>query len=90
LRISASTRREAFDADLQYLHARAGRQLAVWAASLDPHQSKTDILGALDAAPQEIALLPRETQRFGSTMVSTNGRIMVVHNEQPLRAPQSR
>ena len=32
-------------------------------ASLDPHQSRTDILGALDAARQEFAVLPKGVNR---------------------------
>ena len=63
LRLSAPIRREAFDADLRHFHEQAGNQLAAWAASLDLHQSKTDILGALDAAQQEFVLLPQASQR---------------------------
>jgi hypothetical protein len=35
----------------------------VWIASLDPHQSRTDILGALNLELQELALLPGAMNR---------------------------
>jgi hypothetical protein len=58
LRLSAPTQREAYDADLHRFLEQAGKQFGAWVASLDQHQSRTDILGALDAARQELALLP--------------------------------
>jgi hypothetical protein len=61
LRLSAPTRRETYDADLRRFEEQARKQFSVWTASLDQHQSRTDILGALDAARQEIALLPKES-----------------------------
>lgn len=63
LRLSAPTRREAYDADLRRFEVSARKQFTAWVASLDPHQSRTDILGALDAARQELALLPKESNR---------------------------
>ena len=63
LRLSAPTRRETYDADLRRFHEQARKQFAAWKASLDPHQSRTDILGALDAAQQELALLPKKSNR---------------------------
>ena len=63
LRLSAPTRRETYDADLRRFHEHARKQFVVWKASLDPHQSRTDILGALDAAQQELALLPKKSNR---------------------------
>src|SRR5665213_585864 len=53
LRLSAPTQRETYDADLRRFHEQAGKQFAAWVASLDKHQSRTDIFGALDAAQQE-------------------------------------
>ena len=60
LRLSAPTQRETYDADLRRFHEQARKRLVAWASSLDPHQSRTDILGALDAAQQELLLLPKE------------------------------
>jgi hypothetical protein len=61
LRLSAPTQRETYDADLLRFHEQARKQLTAWASSLDPHQSRTDILGALEVAQQELALLPKES-----------------------------
>jgi hypothetical protein len=63
LRLSAPTERETYDADLRRFRVAAGKQFAAWATSLDKHQSRTDILGALDAARQELSALPKETNR---------------------------
>jgi hypothetical protein len=63
LRLSAPTQREVYDTDLHRFQAAAGKQFAAWVASLDQHQSRTDILGALDAARQELALLPNGMNR---------------------------
>jgi hypothetical protein len=58
LRLSAPTARESYDTDLRRFREQAKNHFAAWAASLDPHQSRTDILGTLDAARQELALAP--------------------------------
>jgi hypothetical protein len=63
LRLSAPTLRETYDADLRRFREQAGKQFAAWVAALDKHQSRTDILGALDAARQELAALTRESDR---------------------------
>jgi hypothetical protein len=63
LRLSAPTERETYDADLRRFQEQAQRQFAAWTASLDQHQSQTDILGTLDAARQELASLPKEINR---------------------------
>jgi len=63
LRLSAPTRRETYDADLRRFQDQARMQFAAWVASLDPHQSRTDILGALDAARQEFAAIPAGAER---------------------------
>ena len=63
LRLSAPTQRETYDTDERRFREQARKQLSAWATSLDPHQSRTDILGALDAARQESALLPQRSNR---------------------------
>jgi len=63
LRLSAPTRRETYDADLRRFQEQSKKQFSAWAASLDPYQPRTDILGALDAARQELALLPNGMNR---------------------------
>lgn len=63
LRLSAPTQRETYDTDLRRFQEQARKQFAAWGASLDQHQSRTDILGALDAARQELSLLPQDVSR---------------------------
>ncbi|MGC9224921.1 MAG: hypothetical protein ACP5E2_13420 [Terracidiphilus sp.] len=63
LRISAPTRREAYDTDLRRFQEQSLKQFSAWTSSLDPHQSRTDILGALDAARQEMVSLPARSNR---------------------------
>jgi hypothetical protein len=63
LRLSAPTQRETYDTDLRRFQEQARKQFAAWIASLDKHQSRTDILGALDAARQEFAVLPNGMNR---------------------------
>jgi hypothetical protein len=63
LRLSAPTRRETYDTDLRRFQEQSKKQFVAWAASLDPNQPRTDILGALDAARQELALLPQGVNR---------------------------
>ena len=63
LRLSAPTERETYDADLRRFQEQAQKQFAAWTASFDRHQSRTDIFGALDAARQELASLPKESNR---------------------------
>ena len=47
--------------DLRRFQAESKRQFAGWIA-LNSHETRTDILGALDAARQESAALPTETK----------------------------
>src|ERR1017187_3422334 len=61
LRLSAPTRRETYDTDLRRFYEQARKQWIAWVSSLDPYQSRTDILGALDVAQQELVLLPKES-----------------------------
>jgi hypothetical protein len=63
LRLAEPTTRETYDADLKRFQADAQEQFAAWTTSLDRHQSRTDILGALDAARQELASLPSGINR---------------------------
>jgi hypothetical protein len=63
LRLSAPTQRETYDSDLHRFQEQARKQFAAWVSSLDPHQSRTDILGALDAARQELAVVPKGSNR---------------------------
>jgi hypothetical protein len=63
LRLSAPTERETYDTDLHRFQEQAGKQFVAWVASIDKHQTRTDILGALDAARQEFAVLPKESNR---------------------------
>lgn len=63
LRLSAPTQRETYDADLRRFQVTVQKQFVAWSASLDQHQSRTDILGALDAARQELAFLPNGMNR---------------------------
>src|ERR1039458_3488833 len=67
LRLSAPTQRKTYDTDLRRFHEQALKQLTAWASSLDPHQSRTDILGALDAAQQEATSLDRKSTRLNSS-----------------------
>ncbi len=62
-KVSAPTQREAYDTDLHRFQEHARKQLDAWSASLNQHQSRTDILGALDAAQQEFGLLPSGMNR---------------------------
>jgi hypothetical protein len=63
LRLSAPTQRETYDADLRRFQEQSKKQFSAWVDSLDPYQPRTDILGALDAARQELASLPQGVNR---------------------------
>jgi hypothetical protein len=63
LRLSAPIQRESYDTDLRRFQEQSRARFSDWTASLDQYQSRTDILGALDAARQEFALLPKESNR---------------------------
>ena len=64
LRLSAPTQRETYDADLRRFREQAGKQIAAWVASLDPHETRTDILGTLDVVRQEFAAIPAGSGRL--------------------------
>ncbi len=61
LRLQAPIRREAYDADLRRFRDTAQKQLAAWTAALGAEPCRTDILGSLDAARQELAAIPKGT-----------------------------
>jgi hypothetical protein len=63
LRLTAPTERKPYDADLRRFQTEAQRQFVAWAASLNPHQTRTDILGTLDVARQEFAAIPKGSER---------------------------
>jgi hypothetical protein len=63
LRLSAPTQRETYDTDLRRFQEQSKKQFTAWVATLDPHQPRTDILGALDAARQELAVLSNGVNR---------------------------
>ena len=59
LRIQAPTTREPYDADLRRFRENARMQFSAWVATVRAEPNRTDILGALDAAQQELGTLPR-------------------------------
>lgn len=63
LRLTAPTERDPYDTDLRRFHSEAQKQFAAWAASLDPHQTRTDILGSLDVAREELAAIPTGSEQ---------------------------
>jgi hypothetical protein len=63
LRLVAPTERQPYDNDLRRFQTDAKKQYAAWHASLDPHQMRTDILGTLDIARQEFAVVPKGSAR---------------------------
>lgn len=64
LRLDTPARREAYDADLRTFRDLAGREYAAFAANLLAHPGdRTDILGALDVARQELEAIPTTDRR---------------------------
>ena len=63
LRLQAPTRRESYDADLRRFRDAAQEQFAAWASTLGAERCRTDILGSLDAARQELASIPKTDAR---------------------------
>lgn len=61
LRLQAPATREPYDADLRRFRESAWKQFTAWIATVHAEPDRTDILGALDAARQEIAALPKGT-----------------------------
>lgn len=58
LRLDAPTVREPYDAGLRKFRETATRQFTAWAAARGADRSRTDLLGSLDVARQELALSP--------------------------------
>jgi hypothetical protein len=63
LRLQAPTTRESYDADLRRFRKDAVTQFAAWSATLGAERNRTDILGSLDLARQEMESLPRTSHR---------------------------
>jgi hypothetical protein len=61
LRLQAPTKRESYDAELRRFRDVAEKQFTAWAAARGADRSRTDILGSLDAARQEIAAAPKRS-----------------------------
>ena len=57
LRLQAPTVREAYDIDLRKFRESAAKQFAAWAAAHGADRGRTDLLGSLDVARQELATL---------------------------------
>ena len=63
LRLKAPTVRETYDVDLRRFRDGAEKEIAAWGPSVRAEPDRTDILGALDAARQELASLPSGSVR---------------------------
>lgn len=63
LRLEAPTVRQAYDAGLRKFRETASKQFAAWAAAHGADRGRTDLLGSLDAARQELALSPTGSVR---------------------------
>jgi len=63
LRLQAPTVREAYDVDLRRFRQAAAKQFAAWAAAHGADPGRTDLLGSLDVARQELALQPTGSVR---------------------------
>jgi len=63
LRLSAPTEREPYDTEIHRFQAEAQKKFAAWSASIDPHQTTTDILGTLDIARQELVEIPKGSKQ---------------------------
>lgn len=63
LRLEAPTVRQAYDAGLRKFRKAAAKQFAAWAAAHGADRGRTDLLGSLDAARQELALSPTDSVR---------------------------
>lgn len=63
LRLRAPLVRETYDVDLRRFRDGAEKEVAAWGPSVRAEPDRTDILGALDAARQELASLPSGSAR---------------------------
>lgn len=59
LRLHAPVVREPYDADIRRFREDGRKQFATWVATVGADPGRTDILGAFDAARQELAALPK-------------------------------
>lgn len=59
LRLQAPVTREPYDADLRRFRENARKQFAGWVSTIQAEPNRTDILGALDAARQELETFPK-------------------------------
>jgi len=93
LRLTAPTIRESYDTDLRRFQSDAQKQFVAWAASLDPHQTRTDILGTLDAARQEFSAVPTGSERrliIVSDLLEDEASLRFVSAPQLANAPRAR
>lgn len=63
LRLQGPTTREPYDADLRGFRENARKQFTAWIATVHAEPGRTDILGALDAARQELEAFPNGITR---------------------------
>jgi hypothetical protein len=63
LRLAVPTERQAYDADLKRFRVDAKNKYGAWIASINSNQQRTDILGTLDVARQEFAVVPKDSER---------------------------
>jgi hypothetical protein len=60
LRLLAPTTREPYDADLQRFREEAQRKFTTWVATVRADPCRSDILGAIDVAAQQLGALPKK------------------------------
>ncbi len=63
LRLEAPAARESYDADLRRFRANADERFDAWTVARGADPERTDILGSLDLAQQEINSIPKTAQR---------------------------
>lgn len=63
LRLTAPHVREAYDADMRRFRSAADAQFAEWLAKPESDRGRTDILGSLDLARQELEAIPSTDRR---------------------------
>lgn len=63
LRLEAPRTRESYDADMRRFRKDAAQRLGAWVAIQRAEPDRTDILGSLDLARQEIDSIPEEDRR---------------------------
>jgi len=63
LHLEAPRTRESYDADMTRFRSTADSQFAAWSAALGNVRNRSDILGSMDLARQEMDSLPSRSQR---------------------------